>query len=170
MRVSKFNLIYFKTDLIYTFLKAFRQVRLPSSSGYSDLEHPSYTVSQFKNYQSTLAHTTVLTSQNSPVVQSLPGTWLKWLKAASRASNDCTAFLPRCLWLSTFSFCPMAWVILHSKRATATGVYSRTEAAVLMSSGLAASRMSSSGSSERPRPSRTMMAKMMEAKLLSSFT
>lgn len=36
--------------------------------------------------------------------------------------------------------------------------------------GLAASRMSSLGSSERPSPSSTMMANTMEAKLLSSFT
>lgn len=36
--------------------------------------------------------------------------------------------------------------------------------------GLAASRMSSVGSSERPSPSSTMMANTMEAKLLSSLT
>lgn len=125
-------------------------------------------------------------SQNSPTVQSLPGfwnrpsnhpvpgAWLKWLKATLVENNHCMAFpRDRCDFSPSASFCvssQTAQVTLHSERAAATRVYSRTEAAVLMSSGLAASRMSSSGSSERPRPSRTMMAKMMEAKLLSSFT
>lgn len=125
-------------------------------------------------------------SQNSPTAQSLPGLWkrpsnhpmpgpwLKRLKETLMESNHHMAF-PRdtCDFSPSASFSvssQVARVTLHSGRAAATRVYSRTEAAVLMSSGLAASRMSSSGSSERPRPSRTMMAKMMEAKLLSSFT
>lgn len=126
-------------------------------------------------------------SGKCPIVQILPafwnrpfmdhpmaGAWLKWLKAAVVESNHYTAYpWGTCDVSPPASLCvssQAAQATPHRERAAATGVYLRAEAAVLMSSGLAASRMSSSGSSERPSPSRTMMAKMMEAKLLSSFT
>lgn len=103
----------------------------------------------------------------------MPGAWLIGLKAGYGGYHHVA--LRQDKWNSSHLQLPPVSsqapeVTLYHERAAATSVYSSTEAAVLMSSGLAASRMSSSGSSERPRPSRTMMAKMMEAKLLSSFT
>lgn len=52
----------------------------------------------------------------------------------------------------------------------AHGSSQSSEAQFFSSRGLAKCRMSRLGSSDLPRPSSTMMANTMEAKLLSSFT
>lgn len=48
--------------------------------------------------------------------------------------------------------------------------YQRSEVQFFSRRGLAISRMSRFGSSDLPKPSRTMMANTIDAKLLSNFT
>ena len=60
--------------------------------------------------------------------------------------------------------------VIHCALTVCVCLYQSIEAQLLSSRGLAKSRMSKLGSSDLPRPSSTMMANTMEAKLLSSLT